>query len=80
VAATRRRTSQPWQHPPLAALVLALPASAGWGVRPIGERQKVGGQAQGVADVEELFLSVQLELVQCFRPRLPPKAVELLNS
>ena len=46
----------------------------------LGERQKVGGQAQGVADVEELFLSVQLELVQCFRPRLPPKAVELLNS
>src|SRR6202521_2062083 len=34
---------------------------------------------QGVADVEELFLSVQLELVQCFRPRLPPKAVELLT-
>src|ERR1700736_716154 len=34
---------------------------------------------QGVADVEELFLSVQLELVQRFRPRLPPKAVELLT-
>src|ERR1700674_3088677 len=34
---------------------------------------------QGVADVEELFLSVQLGLVQCFGPRLPPKAVELLT-
>ena len=34
---------------------------------------------QGVADVEELFLPVQLELVQCFRPRLPPEAVELLT-
>ena len=34
---------------------------------------------QGIADVEELFLPVQLELVQCFRPRLPPEAVELLT-
>ncbi len=34
---------------------------------------------QGVADVEELFLPVQLELVQCFGPRLPPEAVELLT-
>jgi hypothetical protein len=32
-----------------------------------------------LAPLEELFLSVQLELVQCFRPRLPPKAVELLT-
>jgi hypothetical protein len=31
---------------------------------------------QGVADVEELLLPVQLKLVQCFRPRLPPEAVE----
>jgi hypothetical protein len=28
---------------------------------------------KGVADVEELFLSVQLELLQWFRPRLAPK-------
>jgi fructokinase len=35
---------------------------------------------QGVADVEELFLSVQLELVQYIRPRLPSKAVELLTQ
>src|SRR5882757_11213776 len=34
---------------------------------------------QGVADVEELFLPVQLELVQCFGPRLPPEAVELMT-
>jgi hypothetical protein len=34
---------------------------------------------QGVADVEEFLLPVQLELVQCFRPHLPSKAVELLT-
>ena len=34
---------------------------------------------QGVTDVEELLLPVQLELVQRFRPRLSSKAVELLT-
>src|SRR5271166_1260509 len=34
---------------------------------------------QGVADVEELFLPVQLKLVQCFRPRLPPEAINFLT-
>ena len=35
-------------------------------------------QVQGVADIKELFLPVRLELVQCFRPRVPAKTVELL--
>src|SRR5271157_1517833 len=34
---------------------------------------------QGVADVEELLLPVQLELVQRFRPRLPPEAINFLT-
>src|SRR5271166_3759070 len=34
---------------------------------------------QGVADVEELLLPVQLKLVQCFRPRLPPEAINFLT-
>jgi len=34
---------------------------------------------QGVADIEELVLPMQLELVQCFRPRLSPETVELLT-
>src|SRR5271165_683177 len=34
---------------------------------------------QGVADVEEPFLPVQLKLVQCFRPRLPPEAINFLT-
>jgi len=29
--------------------------------------------------LEELFLPVQLELVQCFRPRLPPEAINFLT-
>src|SRR5271165_3511312 len=33
----------------------------------------------GVADVEELFLPVQLKLVRCFRPRLPPEAINFLT-
>src|SRR5208283_2859680 len=31
---------------------------------------------QGVANVEEFFLPVQLELVQYFGPRLPPEAIK----
>src|SRR5208283_1377557 len=34
---------------------------------------------QGVANVEEFFLPVQLELVQCFGPRLPPEAINFLT-
>ena len=34
---------------------------------------------QGVADVEKSLLPVQLILVQCFRPRLPPEAVNFLT-
>src|ERR1700736_5184385 len=34
---------------------------------------------QGVADVEELLLPVQLELVQRFRPGLPPEAINFLT-
>ena len=34
---------------------------------------------QRVEDVEELLLPVQLELVQRFRPRLPPEAINFLT-
>ena len=34
---------------------------------------------EGVADVEELFLSMELQFAKGFRPRLPAKAVELLS-
>src|SRR6202048_5290340 len=34
---------------------------------------------QGVADIEELLLPVQLELVQRLRPRLPPEAINFLT-
>src|SRR5271167_646348 len=33
----------------------------------------------GVANVEELLLAVQLKLVQCLRPRLPPEAINFLT-
>ncbi len=35
-------------------------------------------QVQRVADVQELFLAMKLELVRGFQPRVPAKAVELL--
>jgi len=35
-------------------------------------------QVQSVADVQELLLAVELELVQGFRPSVPSKAIELL--
>ena len=34
---------------------------------------------QGVADVEELLLPVQLKPVQCFRLRLSPEAINFLT-